>query len=92
MSFSVITVGKWPNAVFRERGSGPPPFVNDFQRGPPSSRREGIQSRLCSHTLRIFFGGMSTYLRTLRDPTGVKTATARALGLAPVFISFICSQ
>lgn len=60
----------------------PSSFANDFQRGPPHSRREGIQSRLRSHTLRTFLDGMSTYLRTLRDPTGGQSCCL-SLGSGP---------
>lgn len=73
---------------FENESSVTPPFANVLQRGPPTSRREGILSR----TIDGHFSQKCPYIsERYVAQLGVK-ATTRAKGLAPVFISLIYSQ
>jgi len=60
---------RWPNPVFGERGIGHSASSDRLSAWSSPPRREGVLSRLCSHTLRTSLAERPMHLRTLRGLT-----------------------
>ena len=72
---------------FVNESSVTPPLAIVVQHGPPPSQRQGILSRLCSHT-----GYFWRDAHVSPNATWLNQGVTRASGLAPVFMSLICSR